>query len=734
MATLKEVAKLANVSLGSVSNVLNGKTQNEELIRRVEDAMRRLSYRPDATARSLKSTKSNVVGLILPDVIQRQYAQFLMELEERLREQGYSLQVKFSRNNRLIERKSVEAFFHMRVDGIVLYSMLRQKPQVQAEWRAAQVPMLLVSRYDAADFYGDNLVLDYRAAFRSVLEELRLKGFSGTGLVMEQDLLQGEGLEDIFLESGGRKERIKLVDSSRERGFQAFFELYTADPGLDSIIAGSTEIGEGVKKAIHTLKAEHISVYVCKESSWIEDAGSFAGELSVSQKKVAEEVSSRILEAIEKPHLHETITRYLTAAFEQYPAVQEGISGSGETLRFAMYDCSSARSLQMLAEVYQKESGSAIQFDFYSYSTLEQLLYQKGVEKSSQYDGFMMDITWLEGLVENGSVRNLDHLLQDPKAELEGFVEGAVKDCGMYVESLYAVPFMSGAQILFYQKDLFEDRSLQIRFERKYKQKLVPPKTWSQFQAVAEFFTRAYTPESPVEYGISMPRGENVYTTIDFLDRLWSYGGQVFNEMGEVSICSTNAVNALQSMLQSYRYSSGSMLTSWNEIAEEFAQGKSAMVILYNSDVGDINNYTKSRVAGNIGFSLVPGGTPVLGGWSLGLNAYGKHPKEAEKFLLWACGRQNGIPLALLGGSTLRMEYYERPDLENLEPWKYVVLQSCRQSRKRTMPEILDESRLKNHIYTQLIPEEIMRAVRGEISEQEAVEGMERRIRELVEK
>lgn len=57
MATIKDVAKLANVSLGSVSNVINGKTKNEDLIERVEAAMRQLSYRPDATARSLKNTK-----------------------------------------------------------------------------------------------------------------------------------------------------------------------------------------------------------------------------------------------------------------------------------------------------------------------------------------------------------------------------------------------------------------------------------------------------------------------------------------------------------------------------------------------------------------------------------------------------------------------------------------------------------------------------------------------------
>ena len=53
MAPIKEVAKLAGVSIGTVSNVLNGKTSNAELIDQVESAMSKLSYRPYANKRSM---------------------------------------------------------------------------------------------------------------------------------------------------------------------------------------------------------------------------------------------------------------------------------------------------------------------------------------------------------------------------------------------------------------------------------------------------------------------------------------------------------------------------------------------------------------------------------------------------------------------------------------------------------------------------------------------------------
>ena len=96
MATIKEVAKLAGVSVGTVSNVLNGKTSNDELIERVENAINQLSYRPDANARSLKNTKSKLIGVIMPEVCQSDHAHFLSSLENFLREKGYGLILKMA--------------------------------------------------------------------------------------------------------------------------------------------------------------------------------------------------------------------------------------------------------------------------------------------------------------------------------------------------------------------------------------------------------------------------------------------------------------------------------------------------------------------------------------------------------------------------------------------------------------------------------------------------------------
>ncbi|MDU7028763.1 extracellular solute-binding protein [Robinsoniella peoriensis] len=730
MSTIKDVAKLAQVSIGTVSNVINGKTINEDLIQRVEQAMEQLSYRPDANARNLKITKSNMIGIILPNVVQQEYAVFLEKAESLLKSNGYEIFLKLGKNNKMIEKRAIESCYNQGVAGILFYSNIKKKREFFE--KNSEAPMVVIGRTVIPDLEVDQIVIDYREAFEKALRKLKEQGMQKVGIIMEKCLLEGGGLLEIYYKYYSNQSMVKTVDSSRERGFQAFFELYYDFPELEAVIAGSDLTAQGIKKAQKMLELSDVQNIVIKESNWIEDEEEYAAQLSVPFEELAKNAAQRLITAIENPAIHEVLTEIVYATYDQIDSNRDGISKSKAKMRFAMLDGVSARSLQMLAPVYERESGAAVTLELFKYDELETLLYEHAERKDSSYDGFMLDISWLDGMVETGYVKNLDEFYQKNKPYFEGFVKNTLSSYAMYVESLYGIPFMSGFQLLFYQKDLFEDQSLKIRFKRMYGEELEPPKTWAKFNSVAEFFTKKYNPHSPVEYGVSLNQGVNVYTSINYLNHLWAYGGEVIDETGRVVINSNQAIAALRNLKKSFQYTSGEEKYSWVDIADEFKKGNSAMVILYNSDAGDINNYTKSKVAGNVGYSLIPGGTPVLGGWSLSLNAYGRQRAEAGKFLLWACSNANGIPMCLLGGSTLRKEYYERAGQDSLEPWKNHVLKSFEQSRSRRFPEISDDSKHKNKIYTKLIPREIQRVINEEISEQEAVANMEASIKKLV--
>jgi LacI family transcriptional regulator len=91
-ASIEDVAKLANVSISTVSRVINRrKLVNEETCKRVEAAIRELRYRPNAFARGLMLRKSGIVGLVLPDLHGEFYSEIIRGANSKARELGHNL-------------------------------------------------------------------------------------------------------------------------------------------------------------------------------------------------------------------------------------------------------------------------------------------------------------------------------------------------------------------------------------------------------------------------------------------------------------------------------------------------------------------------------------------------------------------------------------------------------------------------------------------------------------------
>src|SRR5690242_19820508 len=91
-ASIEDVARLANVSISTVSRVINRRALvNEETCKRVEAAIRELSYRPNAFARGLMLRKSGIVGLVLPDLHGEFYSEIIRGANSQARETGHNL-------------------------------------------------------------------------------------------------------------------------------------------------------------------------------------------------------------------------------------------------------------------------------------------------------------------------------------------------------------------------------------------------------------------------------------------------------------------------------------------------------------------------------------------------------------------------------------------------------------------------------------------------------------------
>ncbi|WP_158587494.1 extracellular solute-binding protein [Neobacillus notoginsengisoli] len=728
MATIKEVAQLAGVSIGTVSNVLNGKTNNLDLIERVESAMKELDYRPDANARSLKMEKSSLIGLILPNSTNPEYSSLIFHVETMLNERGYSVLLLFTHNNRLLERKAIDKCLEQRVDGIILLTVIpRKKDLVDGQ---VETPIIVVSPREDAILKGDAIFLDYSKAFEQTMNYFNRHAKKNTAMILDGSFLYNEKIIEIYNKYHAGKGLLKITDYSKERGFKAAYELLFQNPQIDAIVAGTYLIAQGVEKAIKLLKRKGIHIAVLKDKNWIEDEENFPVQIRLSQKKVAHHAVMRALHAIENPRTHEPMAERIFAEIRETLPVTAELKKAPlpVRIRLAMYDSPTSFSLKMLSEVYVQKTGIHIEFDLLKYDELEDIVYQLHSDQSNRYDGIMMDITWIDELVKNKVLMPLTN----SAINFNEFIDGLEQQCGYYDGEYHAVPIMSGTQLLFYQKDLFENEQLKRQFSRIYGKELSVPETWADFNIIAEFFTRSFNPKSPIPYGVSKVTGENIYTTICYLNRLWSYGSDVFDDDGNVIIHNSNALAALKNFVNIYKQNTDRPVHSWDEVVEVFKEGKTAMAILYDSYAMDLNDYTKSKVAGNLGVGQIPGGTPVLGGWSIGINQYSTKKEAMEDFLTWVCSDQLVIPLVLLGGSTLKKSYYESSELEDTYPWKDSVLESYRKSRKRILPNIKIANKGQNYLYSHVISRQITKALEQQIDEEEALLTIQNELSQLI--
>ncbi|HZY73918.1 MAG TPA: LacI family DNA-binding transcriptional regulator, partial [Edaphobacter sp.] len=119
--TQKELAKLAGVSSGTVSNVISGSTTVSERSRqKVLEAIRVLNYQPNLIARSLRTNRTHTLGIVVPDLTIPFFPKIIRGAECAARERGYFLIVLDSEGNSLREADMIRLLHAQRVEGILL--------------------------------------------------------------------------------------------------------------------------------------------------------------------------------------------------------------------------------------------------------------------------------------------------------------------------------------------------------------------------------------------------------------------------------------------------------------------------------------------------------------------------------------------------------------------------------------------------------------------------------------
>src|SRR5215470_14967901 len=121
MPSIKKVAEVAGVSVGTVSHVITGSVPvSEPLRRKVHAAIRKLNYHPNHVARSLKTNKTRTLGIIVPDMTIPYFPRVIRGAETAALKRGYTLIAVNSDDDGDRQRDLLSLLRSQRVEGILL--------------------------------------------------------------------------------------------------------------------------------------------------------------------------------------------------------------------------------------------------------------------------------------------------------------------------------------------------------------------------------------------------------------------------------------------------------------------------------------------------------------------------------------------------------------------------------------------------------------------------------------
>jgi LacI family transcriptional regulator len=146
---LVDVAHAAGVHAGTASRALNPATRHEvsrQTVRRVERAAERLGYVPNAMARGLRTSRSYIVALVVPDITNPLFPPIARGAEQVLGQRGYTLVLTNTNNERETESAQIEAMRARGVDGFIVATARLVDPMLD-DLGTSKVPAVLVNRY-----------------------------------------------------------------------------------------------------------------------------------------------------------------------------------------------------------------------------------------------------------------------------------------------------------------------------------------------------------------------------------------------------------------------------------------------------------------------------------------------------------------------------------------------------------------------------------------------------------
>lgn len=255
MATIYEVSKLAGVSLATVSRVINGSSSvSPKTLKKVQLAMEQLNYQPNAVAKSLASSRSDCIGVLVSELKSAFFTDMMGAIEQEFRKYNKHIVVTASHSDAGNERDDIKFLISRNCDALIVHVEALSDDYI-IELCRGPVPIVVVNRYipeiEQHCIFLNNELGGYLAT-KAAIDNGHRDIVYVSGPNRKNDAMERlEGHKRALAEAGIKFDPSRLFEGNylQHGGWNGFMHFHEAHIPFSAIICGNDEMATGAMAA-----------------------------------------------------------------------------------------------------------------------------------------------------------------------------------------------------------------------------------------------------------------------------------------------------------------------------------------------------------------------------------------------------------------------------------------------------------------------------------------------------
>jgi LacI family transcriptional regulator len=261
-STLKDVAEAANVHISTASRALNPETRHlitSEVVERVREVARKLDYRVNVIASSLRTRRSNAIGVVIPDLLNAVFPPIIVGIQDTVGREGYQITIASVGNDAARHATVIEGMLSRQVDGLIVATAMLKDPALN-DLISRNIAVVMVNRRDNKARAPSVVTDDERGIALAVEHLISLGHRDICHIAGPQNLSTGvtrlRGFVSAMKKNGltVEKSRIAVADSySRAAGSRAASQLLANKGGPTALVAANDLLALGCYDALRSM-------------------------------------------------------------------------------------------------------------------------------------------------------------------------------------------------------------------------------------------------------------------------------------------------------------------------------------------------------------------------------------------------------------------------------------------------------------------------------------------------